>query len=254
VGTQRGYWILIASLLICATPSLTDSGASAGQSFYPSLELVLYARPDESSAVIASVKREETFSAVAETLGGEGARWYLIKTSTGAVGWIKKTDSEESKKLEEFFKSRSVVLPSKAPQELVLPFSPSEPSGTIRVPVQITGASVVVPVTLNRRLKTFLALDTGATSTMISHRIANNLGLRTDGPRVVAATVNGQVSMPLTRLGSVKVGDAEIHNLTVTVHDLSPAAKVDGLLGLDFLKRFHVSLDSQNQLLLLAPR
>jgi clan AA aspartic protease (TIGR02281 family) len=248
------YWILIASLLFCAPPGLAEPGASPGHSFHPSTELLLYAHPDESSAVVASVKRGETFSALAETVGGAGAKWYLIKTSAGAVGWIKKTDSEQSKKLEEFFKSRSVELPAKPSQELSPTYSPAEPTGTIRVPVQITGASVVVPVTLNRRLKTSLALDTGATSTMISHRVANNLGLRTDGPRIVAMTANGQVSLPLARLGSVKVGDAEIHNVTVTVHDLPSAAKVDGLLGLDFLKRFHVSLDSRNQVLLLAPR
>jgi predicted aspartyl protease len=248
------YWILIVSVLFWVPLRLAEPGASASQSFHPSLELTLYARPDESSAIVASVKRGEAFSAVAEIVGGEGAKWYLIKTNTGAVGWIKKDDSEESKRLEEFFKSGSLALPAKPPQELFPAYSPTEPAGTIRVPVQITGASVIVPVTLNRRLKTLLALDTGATSTMISHRVANNLALRTDGPRVLATTVNGTVSMPLARLGSLKVGDAEIHNIMVTVHDLPAAAKVDGLLGLDFLKRFHVSLDSRNQILMLAPR
>jgi predicted aspartyl protease len=179
----------------------------------------------------------------------------LIKIQSGAVGWIKKTDGEESQKLEKFFKSLPVeTAPAGISQPADLAPSAPELPGTIRIPVQMTGASVIVPVTLNRRLKTFLALDTGATTTMISHRVANNLGLRTDGPRVVATTVNGHVSIPVARLGSIKVGEAEVHGLAVTVHDLAPAARVDGLLGLDFLKRFHVSIDSRNQLLILAPR
>jgi clan AA aspartic protease (TIGR02281 family) len=254
VFTQLSYWSIVAFLFICATPRLGQTEPSRVLSFHPSAELVLYLGPDESSAVVTSVKREQTLSPVAETLGAEGAKWYLVKTNTGVVGWIKKSDSDESKKLEEFFRARPVAPPAINISDPPSASSPPEPSGTTRVPLKMSGSSVLVPVTLNRRLKTFLALDTGATSTMISHRVAKTLGLRTDGPRVVAATVNGQIAMPLVPLGSIKVGDAEIHNLTVTVHDLSPAAKIDGLLGLDFLKRFHVELDSRNQLLILAPR
>jgi clan AA aspartic protease (TIGR02281 family) len=246
--------MLIGALSIGPAPSRAHAGDSPAQFIRASVELTLYARPDDLSAVIGAIKRDEAFLAVAETLGPQGATWYLIKTNTGAVGWIKKTETGEAEKLQEFFKSRAITLPLETPREVLTPSPPSEPSGTIKVPVQITGASVAVPTTLNRRLQTFLALDTGATTTMISHRVAKSLGLRTDGQRIVVATANGHISLPLARLGSVKVGDAEVHNLTVTVHDLSPAAKVDGLLGLDFLKRFHVSLDSRSQLLILAPR
>jgi predicted aspartyl protease len=245
---------LIALLLLPARLAGAQPGPAGREFANPSDELVLYAGPDESSATVAFLKRGEIFSPVGETSGAEGTKWYLIKTHGGAVGWMKRTDSEESQKLEKFFKSLPVeTSPAGILPQTDLAPPTSDPPGTIRVPVQMTGASVIVPVTLNRRLKTFLALDTGATTTMISHRIANNLGLRTDGPRVVATTVNGHVSIPLARLGSIKVGEAEVHNLAVTVHDLSPATRVDGLLGLDFLKRFHVSIDSRNQHLILAP-
>jgi predicted aspartyl protease len=262
MSTQVSCWVLVAIVLVFAR--LSD-GQPEPPGRQPSVEILLHAAPDESSAIVGSLHQGETLSAIAESLAAAGAKWYLIKASSGAVGWIKKTDGEESIKLEKFFNSLPVGPPSvrREPSEtrsfetssVDPPTSGSDhPSGAIKVPVQMTGASVIVPVTLNRRLKAFLALDTGATTTMISHRLANTLGLRTDGTRVVATTVSGQVSIPLVRLGSIKVGEAEVYNLPVTVHDLSRTARVDGLLGLDFLKRFHVSIDSRNQFLVLAPR
>jgi hypothetical protein len=58
----------------------------------------------------------------------------------------------------------------------------------------------------------------------------------------------------LARLGSLKVGDAEVQDLIVSIHDFSPDPRVEGLLGLDFLKNFQLSLDAKRSLLLLGPR
>ncbi len=67
-------------------------------------------------------------------------------------------------------------------------------------------------------------------------------------------TANGTISVPLARLDSLKVGNAEVHGLLVTVQSFSPDPRVDGLLGLNFLSRFHTSIDSRRQALTLAPR
>jgi hypothetical protein len=53
---------------------------------------------------------------------------------------------------------------------------------------------------------------------------------------------------------SIKVGTAEALNLTVAIQDISMNSAIDGLLGLDFLSRFRTSIDSRQQLLILAPR
>jgi hypothetical protein len=140
-------------------------------------EVELFTDPDESSAVVATLKKGDEISPLANTLGAEGARWYLVKAKNGTVGWIRQSDTDESRRLEKFFKSLpaepSVPLPS------VLPSSPSGGSGanTITVPVVMNGASVIVPVTFNGALKANLALDTGATITVVSRRIASNLAL-----------------------------------------------------------------------------
>ena len=67
-------------------------------------------------------------------------------------------------------------------------------------------------------------------------------------------TANGKIAVPLARLDSLRVGNAEVHGLMVTVQSFSPDPRVDGLLGLDFLSRFHTSIDSRRQALTLAPR
>jgi predicted aspartyl protease len=117
----------------------------------------------------------------------------------------------------------------------------------------MNGASVIVPVTFNGALTANLVLDTGATVTVVSRRIASNLALRTLGASKVG-TVGGVITVPLARLGSLKVGEAEVHDLVVSIHDFSADPRIEGLLGLDFLKRFHVSLDARRRLLILGPR
>ncbi|HSE87503.1 MAG TPA: retropepsin-like aspartic protease [Candidatus Binatia bacterium] len=121
------------------------------------------------------------------------------------------------------------------------------------MPVTMNGASVIVPVTFNGTLKANLALDTGATITVVSRRIASNLALSALGSSKVG-TVGGVITVPLARLGSLKVGEAEVHDLVVSIHDFSTDPRIEGLLGLDFLGRFHVSLDGRRRLLTLGPR
>jgi hypothetical protein len=108
-------------------------------------------------------------------LVSESSRWYLVKAKNGAVGWIKNSDTAESRKLEKFFKS----LPAEIsfPASIVVPSSPTEGSGPITVPVMMNGTSVIVPVVLNGEFRANLGLDTGATITVVSQRIAKNLGL-----------------------------------------------------------------------------
>lgn len=203
--------------------------------------------------MVAIVKPGDEISPLAETLAGEGTRWYLVKATNDRVGWIKQADTDQSKQLERFFKS--------LPAEPSLPLAdvvPSPRSGDslpnkITIPVVVNGASVIVPVTFNSSVRGNLALDTGATITVISHRIANNLALRALGASKIG-TVGGIITAPLARLRSLKVGDAEVHDLVVSIHDFSTDPRIEGLLGLDFLKHFHVSLDARRGVLTLGPR
>ena len=219
-----------------------------------SSETRLFTSPDLSSPQVGILEKGETPTPIAETLGPEGATWYLVKSRTGLVGWLKKSDAEESKQIEQFFKAlpleRSLSIATNIPPAS----AGATPRGSIIVPVQMNGPAVIVPVTLNRTVDTYMALDTGATRTLVSQPIASSLGLNTSGSRAIVETANGKLSVALARLASTRVGEAEVENLIVTVHNFSSNPRLGGLLGLDFLRHFHVSLDSRKQLLVLSPR
>lgn len=203
----------------------------------------LYARQEESSEVVAEIHPGEKLLPLATTSAKDP--WYLVRTEKGLLGWIKSSEIHVSEKLENAFKE----IPSSSPSS---PQAASSDDG-ITIPVEMNGAIIVVPVLLNRSMKTYMIMDTGASLTLISPRAAKQLGLKL-GPRVSLITANGTTSAPLARLGSLKVGKAEAHGVDVTVQNFSPDPRIDGLLGLNFLSRFHVSIDSKRQRLTLTPR
>jgi predicted aspartyl protease len=215
-------------------------------------DIELFTSPDESSTVAAILGSGDEVSPLADTLVGDGTRWYLVRVKNGTIGWIKQNDTDESRQLEKFFKA----LPTDRPLSITItPSSVPKNSApnTIVVPVMMNGSSVIVPVILNGVLRANLALDTGATVTVVSRRIAKSLALTPSGTSKVG-TVGGLVTLPFARLGSLKVGDAEVQDLVISIHDFSLDPRIEGLLGLNFLKNFHFSLDAKRNLLLLGPR
>ncbi|HXG49991.1 MAG TPA: aspartyl protease family protein [candidate division Zixibacteria bacterium] len=212
-------------------------------------EIRLFAAPDENSEVVASIGKAESLAPVAETLGAGGVRWFLVRSKAGETGWIK-AGSAEASKTEQFFRSLPVEPIVIGPP----PTSANAPApGSFVVPVMTTASSVLVQATLNNSVSAYLILDTGATGTMISSRIARQLALHNVG-MMTGYSVAGPVTRPVARLSSLKIGDAEVRDLLVSIHDFHPNPRIEGLLGLDFLSRFHISLDARKKLLVLTPR
>jgi clan AA aspartic protease (TIGR02281 family) len=220
----------------------------------PDSKVKLFTAPNLSSAQVGILEKGKSPTPIAETLGPGGETWYLVKSNTGFVGWMKKSDTEESRKVEQFFKSLPVEPSLSIATNISTVSSTSAPRDSIIVPVQMNGPAVIVPVILNRMVHTHMALDTGATRTVLSLRTADRLGLNRSGATTVVETANGSVAVGTANLASTKVGDAEVENLIVTVHNFSSNPRLGGLLGLDFLRHFHVSLDSRKQVLVLSPR
>ena len=90
-----------------------------------------------------------------------------------------------------------------------------------------------------------LALDTGANLTVISAEVIKAIGLdvKNDSELHQLATGNGTIYVPqiilpkLYALGEVK------ENFPVFVHSLPASAKIDGVLGLDFLRNHVLNID-----------
>jgi clan AA aspartic protease (TIGR02281 family) len=90
-----------------------------------------------------------------------------------------------------------------------------------------------------------LALDTGATYTMIPWDIAEALGYEPalSKKKAVITTASGVEKAPLITIDSISVLGKEARDVECIVHDLPEVSRVDGLLGLSFLRRFKVCLD-----------
>lgn len=118
------------------------------------------------------------------------------------------------------------------------------------------GAAVVVPVVINGQGPFDFALDTGATLTCIDQEIAKKLGLAEErGVRGIGAGMGTAGRISLVRVDSVRVGGAQVNDLMACALDLrhieTIGLGIDGLLGLNFLKSFRMTLDFQRDVLLL---
>jgi len=89
-----------------------------------------------------------------------------------------------------------------------------------------------------------MALDTGATFTMIPWDISEHLGYDpvSVSERIIIHTASTIEKLPIITLERMRVFDVEVKNIKVVVHDLPPKSRVDGLLGLSFLKHFDINL------------
>src|SRR5688500_2259065 len=121
-----------------------------------------------------------------------------------------------------------------------------------QVPLRVAGrggAVLMVAAHINGAGPYNLVLDTGATLTCVDEQLARELELpRKTGAIGVGAGVGGSGRVQLVQVDSVRLGGSTVRNLTACVLDLRHlrdlgAGGVSGLLGLNFLTGFHVTLD-----------
>jgi predicted aspartyl protease len=220
-------------------------------------EAMVYATADESSPLIETVRDGSALSPVAEMTGPGGVKWFMVKTRSGNVGWIKAGDHAEARRVDDHFRTMpkdaiSIGPASSAPEAA----TKTSATGAISIPVKMSGNTVVVPVTFyngNSSVTGNLAVDTGAGQTMVSKRMAREirlLSIASQQRRGIGGTVLAEVGV----VESIKVGEAEVKKMRVSIHDFSPDPRYEGLLGFDFLGRFQMSVDSEQQVMVLTPR
>ena len=96
-----------------------------------------------------------------------------------------------------------------------------------------------------------MAMDTGATYTMIPMELAADIGYDpgTSKKRIEISTARGTVFVPLIKISSISCWGMKVKNLEVVCHDLPPQSPVEGLLGLNFLLHFYVFLKFPEKIL-----
>ena len=103
------------------------------------------------------------------------------------------------------------------------------------------GTHLLIPVTVNGETYRFV-FDTGAGTTLLSERMAKELGVRmlNDSIRInpdSPASMVGKMGV----LDSMKVGDMKFYNSLVTIappNVLDSVVKVEAVLGMDFISQF----------------
>jgi len=116
-------------------------------------------------------------------------------------------------------------------------FDPKQ--GLIVVPTRLYGPSTDAIVRL--------ALDTGATSSMVNWDIAVFLGYDPASvkERIQVTTGSGVEFAPRIAVKRMEVPGRGLDNFPVLCHTLPPSTTVDGLLGLDFFRGIRLVIDLQ---------
>lgn len=118
--------------------------------------------------------------------------------------------------------------------------------------------AIIVPVTIDGKGPYDFVIDTGATLTCVGESLASELAL--PEPRGVVgrgATIGGSGNIRLVQIESLRIGATEATNVMACAVDLSNIRQlgldVRGLLGLNVLKNFRVTLDFERKVMRLEP-
>ena len=99
-----------------------------------------------------------------------------------------------------------------------------------------------------------LALDTGASSTLIAWNALKlaGYGLDNQSSQVEMITGSGTEYVPKIKLRQIDSLGKRRRGLEVVAHTLPAGASVDGLLGLDFLRKLRLTVDFRKNTITLV--
>ncbi|RTZ90814.1 MAG: hypothetical protein DSY91_05935, partial [Deltaproteobacteria bacterium] len=128
-------------------------------------------------------------------------------------------------------------------------------SAAAQIPLRRAGNHFLVRMGINDQTEGYFVLDTGASLTVISPEIAQKAGITLDEslPILPVKTASGIIFPPVAHVGGFTLGDLSLPGGNVVVHDIHFGKGVSGLLGMDLLSDYLVTLDTENAILVLKP-
>lgn len=126
-----------------------------------------------------------------------------------------------------------------------------------KIVIRFTPGSNQIPVTANldQNVQQNFVVDTGASLVTIPQATAEKLELTFDdsNPIRTVFTAGGAIEAPEVVIPQIEINGWEVRNVKALVIDI-PNQPDLGLLGLNFLERFRMDLNSEKGVLLLEPR
>jgi len=119
---------------------------------------------------------------------------------------------------------------------------------THHIPAEQRGNSTIVYALINGKALGEFVFDTGATSMVLYEPLARKLGVQTANlPFTKVVVADGSIVQGRrATLKTVRVGDAEVRNVSAIILPDSLNHSCDGLLGMSFLRHFMINLDGRN--------
>jgi len=115
------------------------------------------------------------------------------------------------------------------------------------------GGVLLVPCLLNDVYRYWFLADTGATISIVSPTVAEELRLDVSRPvrQERIASVHQIVRVPVVRLQSMQLGSQQVTSIDVIVLSLPSELRVDGLLGVNVLEKFRATFEFERSTLIL---
>jgi len=127
-----------------------------------------------------------------------------------------------------------------------------------RYVVRYTGSSrrIILPVTFNGRITAPMLMDTGAPGMYISTNLAKELGIIGDEDselKVMIGGIGGKTPAIFTIIDSISVGGIENRFIPTYVSE-TLFQNFEGLIGMDFMANYSVSIDTRNRVVVFEER
>ncbi|HET9843193.1 MAG TPA: retropepsin-like aspartic protease [Gammaproteobacteria bacterium] len=124
------------------------------------------------------------------------------------------------------------------------------PDGSRQIILQANSQGHYLAVgTLEDQEVTFL-LDTGASTVVVPLKLANKIPLAM-GPKMLAHTAGGEVSIISTRIKKIQIGNIVLKNIPASISDRLPEGYV--LLGMSALRRLKLEHAHDTLIITLPP-
>ena len=227
---------LIALLLLSMGATLSDLD-QAGRA--------AYARGDYDAA-------ERAFrDAIARTPNDALLRYHRAAALTQLGRWDEAIDEYE--RVLQLRPSEEVAAASRGALNTLMPLARRTPTrradaDETTIPLERSRGGWITEVVVNDTRKTRFLVDTGASLTVLTPELADELGIKPPrrGRVVRLQTLSGETQGPVVTIPLLRVGDLEARDVLAVIHEIPD---LDGILGNTFLARYSVTLDARRGLL-----